>query len=325
MQNRSNSGLTEFLRVAKPFNGRVVDPIAAEDWIEHMEKVFDAQEVNEDQKVKFASYMLEGLANDWWRTTKLHLTPPISWLVFRDTFFTKYFPGSFREEMQRRYFELKQDNMYVAEYEMELHRLMRYVSIAVQTNEKTRIQRFLYGLNSRLQQDVRVLELTTYLAVVNKAKLMEQENNRFMMERQSSLRKRTRDEADGSGTKKPTWYNSFTSSGTFSFCHLSEGGEKHTEFPEFSVQQSGGGKCNKCGGLHKTEECRWKTRACLNCGEFGHNALNCHKSKSCYCCKQEGHIARNCPLANTSYGTVQEPKPPIFEYGPSRVSFSSAS
>lgn len=42
MHSYSHGGLTEFLKLAKSFDGRGVDPSTVEEWIEHIEKVFDA-------------------------------------------------------------------------------------------------------------------------------------------------------------------------------------------------------------------------------------------------------------------------------------------
>ena len=46
------------------------DPIEAETWIMQMEKIFDVVVCIEVQKVSFASFMLKGEAEHWWRSTK---------------------------------------------------------------------------------------------------------------------------------------------------------------------------------------------------------------------------------------------------------------
>ena len=60
------------------------------------------------------------------------------------------------------------------EYESELSRLMRFLPDAMKGNEEVRKSRFLTSLKAQIASVVNTFELTTYAAVVNKAKLVEQ-------------------------------------------------------------------------------------------------------------------------------------------------------
>ena len=51
---------------------------------------------------------------------------------------------------------------------------MKFPPDTCKNDEEARMQQFLYGLNPQLQHAVRAFELTTYSAMVNKAKLLEQ-------------------------------------------------------------------------------------------------------------------------------------------------------
>ena len=46
------------------------NPTEAETWIMQMEKIFDVVGCTKVQKVSFASFMLKGEAEHWWRSTK---------------------------------------------------------------------------------------------------------------------------------------------------------------------------------------------------------------------------------------------------------------
>ena len=46
------------------------NPTEVETWIMQMEKIFDGVGCVEVQKVSFASFMLKGEAEHWWRSTK---------------------------------------------------------------------------------------------------------------------------------------------------------------------------------------------------------------------------------------------------------------
>ena len=62
------------------------DPTEAETWIMQMEKIFDVVGCTEVQKVSFASFMLKGEAEHWWRSTKKTLSLEkdeiLTWTIF---------------------------------------------------------------------------------------------------------------------------------------------------------------------------------------------------------------------------------------------------
>lgn len=254
-------------------------------------------QVTDEQQVNYAAFLLEGPASDWWKAAKRLLTPPMSWIVFRDCFFQTYLQDSFRDDMQAKYFQLKQGDMSVAEYEMKLHGYMKYVSTSLQTDEKTKMTRFLVGLNSTLQGHVRTFELPTYPAMVNKAKLIEQ---RLKDEGQSNLGKRARDESSGSGTKRSDWQSSFGGRGNRG---------PHTGFSAFRAQQNSGFKCQKCGNFHEPGRCWWKPGTCHECGDPGHFVANCPRlsAMTCFNCGMLGHKKKNCPQPRRNFGSVQIP------------------
>ena len=90
------------------------DPTEAESWIMQMEKIFDVIGCIEVQKVSFASFMLKGEAEHWWRSTKktvpLEEDEILTWTVFLDAFYEKYFPESVRDEKEVEFMELIQGN-----------------------------------------------------------------------------------------------------------------------------------------------------------------------------------------------------------------------
>ena len=92
--------------------------------------------------------------------------------------------------MQREFYALQKDSKTVVEYERELNRLMKFAPDAFKNDEEARMQRFLYGLDPQLQYEVRSFELTTYSAVVNKAKLLEQGHKLLKEDSESSGQKR---------------------------------------------------------------------------------------------------------------------------------------
>ncbi|GKV41955.1 hypothetical protein SLEP1_g49421 [Rubroshorea leprosula] len=106
----SKCGLTDFVKLTKPFDGSSTDLVVAEDWIDDIEKAFKGKGVLEEQKVPFAAYMLKGDANNWWKIEERILTAPITWEKSKESFYRDFIPSSVRVEMQRKYFNLQQGN-----------------------------------------------------------------------------------------------------------------------------------------------------------------------------------------------------------------------
>ncbi|XP_028099780.1 uncharacterized protein LOC114299271 [Camellia sinensis] len=124
-QPRPRCNITEFKKIALAFDG-ATDPLEAEKWLTEMEKLFPVFECTDDQKVTYATFMLQGIANDWWQMEKRiheHDANPYTWERFKNAFNEKYFPRSVHLQKQREFLKLKQGNKTVAEYEAEFTKL----------------------------------------------------------------------------------------------------------------------------------------------------------------------------------------------------------
>ena len=102
-------GLNTFKRNNPPsFNGGY-DPEGAQTWIAKTEKVFTAMNCLPAHKVVFATYMLDGEAEDWWKFTKQTMPTiddVIPWETFRARFLEKYFPEDIRQRKAREFLDL---------------------------------------------------------------------------------------------------------------------------------------------------------------------------------------------------------------------------
>ena len=82
-----------------------------------MDKIFDVVGYTEVQKVSFASFMLKREVEHWWRSTKktlpLEEDEILTWTIFLNGFYEKYFLESVREEKEVEFIELIQGNKTV--------------------------------------------------------------------------------------------------------------------------------------------------------------------------------------------------------------------
>ncbi|GJX73327.1 zinc finger, CCHC-type, retrotransposon gag domain protein [Tanacetum coccineum] len=92
---------------------KAVAPVDAENWISHMEKIFDVMDCNDAFKTRLAVYKFEGDALAWWKAYKQAkggdawvLT--LTWAAFKELFFLQFFPRAESLNLQSRHFQLEQ-------------------------------------------------------------------------------------------------------------------------------------------------------------------------------------------------------------------------
>ena len=240
------------------------DPTEAESWIMQMEKIFDVIGCTEVQKVSFASFMLKGVAKHWWRSTKktvpLEEDEILTWTVFLDAFYEKYFPESVRDEKEVEFMELIQGNKTVLQYEAKFTELSRFAPHIV-ADDVRRAKKFQRGLRPSIRTRMAALRLKSYSEVVETAKVVEKECEDYQRIRnQNNKRPKTEGFHGGNEHNKPFK-------------------KKTTTEPETKMVQQVIEVCQKCGKKHKGV-CYRESGACFKCGQMGHRIKDCPSMKS---------------------------------------------
>ncbi|KAK6232886.1 hypothetical protein SCA6_002959 [Theobroma cacao] len=152
------------LKIAPPpFKGSI-NPDDAELWIEEMEKAFVAMRFSDQDKIRFAVYLLQGSAHNWWKgVTRTHDNDPefFNWENFRTTFYAKYFPRSKLLQLEREFLNLVKGSMTVDDYEAKFDRLSKFVTALV-FDDESRARRFENGLNAHIRRGLAPLHLISY-------------------------------------------------------------------------------------------------------------------------------------------------------------------
>lgn len=299
------------------------DPVEAQTWLKEVEKAFVLTKIGDEQKTEYASYFLKNEASYWWESTKaLEEQGMVLWDRFTELFLDKYCPRYMQNQMELKFFELKQGNMTVSEYEMKFSELSRFVAEYVNTDVK-RAKRFQQGLKSWIRSRVAVFELTTYASVVQKAMIIEGESELSQKENEGKKRKMdTQGGGQNSGNslnrsnRKP-WYRSGRSN---SFEKSEVGNLDQGNYPLNTSQQGSQRSllsyCGKCGGKH-SGTCKASVR-CYKCNLEGHYAYECGNPRAtvtCHKCGRDGHYARNCKIpgvTNNMMRTTNQPRARVF-------------
>uniref|UniRef100_A0A2N9GS05 RNA-directed DNA polymerase n=1 Tax=Fagus sylvatica TaxID=28930 RepID=A0A2N9GS05_FAGSY len=221
--------MTEFKRLTPPSFEGSTEPLVAEKWLTEMEKAFRVLKCAEEEKVNYATYMLQGDAYDWWRMEEDkhnhdHDPESYTWEMFKAAFYEKYFPTS------------------------------RRFAPTLVAEEDSKARRFEEGLRPRIKTSVIAFELTTYRAVVNKALLIERGLNETQADREDRQKKKPRptgpQSGQSSGGQAKRLGNQTTTSNAQSSC--SRCGKSHAEKDCRWLS----GACFACGQQgHKIADC----------------------------------------------------------------------
>ncbi|KAI3708785.1 hypothetical protein L2E82_38236 [Cichorium intybus] len=217
----------------KEFSG-TDDPVKAMEWIMHIQKVFREQ--------------------------------------FKNKFNEEYCSEVAIKQLEDEFLHLEQGSRSVQEYTLSFLEKARFAEHHIYT-EKRKIDKYVWGLMTRIREIVQPLKLPTFRQVVDRA-----------TERETEL-KRQEDEKKVLETKRKAEDQGWT--------------------PQKKSQQSGsrgkgqkdeGKWCEKCRKRH-TGSCRSDTGSvsCRNCGKTGHHTRDCRADCRCFQCGATDHIRLNYP------------------------------
>ncbi|KAK1394816.1 hypothetical protein POM88_013872 [Heracleum sosnowskyi] len=295
---------------ADEFKG-TLDLVEAQSWLKEIEKAFALVTVGENQKTGYASYFLKGEANYWWESVRaLEATEVIPWERFKKLFLDQYFPKYMQTQMELRFFELKQNELSVSEYEKKFTELSRFVPEYVDTEEK-KGKRFQQGLKSWIRSRVAMFQYTTYAEVLQLAKIVEGESEQNQKEKNKKRKFGFPEEGSSQGkpvnrfVKKPGFQT--TGKGR-NFQKNETGNRNHGNKPSGQNQQRPSQlpipECKSCLKKH-TGTCNKVDIVCYKCQTKGHYANECGGTKqnvTGYRCGKVRHISKECktPVKNNN-------------------------
>ena len=185
------------------------DPMVADHWFCHIERILRAMEITSDTtRIMLASFQLEGEAQIWWEwvTTSRDLET-MTWDDFRILFMGKYFPASARHAKAWEFLELRQGTMTVLEYVAKFTELARFRDDYVAT-DTAKVRKFEDWLKLSIRGKIVGLNLQDMDSMVSTALIIEREidDARSIRDVGASDKKRgSQVSSSGSGKKQRTF------------------------------------------------------------------------------------------------------------------------
>nr|GFC32016.1 hypothetical protein [Tanacetum cinerariifolium] len=111
-------------------------PVDTENWISHMEKIFDVMGYEDTFKTRLAVYKFEGNALAWWKAYKQAKGGDawlitVTWADFMKLFFLQFFPRAEQERLKREYHSIRQTNTETStEFMQRFLQLVGFLGVA---------------------------------------------------------------------------------------------------------------------------------------------------------------------------------------------------
>nr|GFC44406.1 hypothetical protein [Tanacetum cinerariifolium] len=138
-------------------------PVDVENWISHMEKIFDVMGCEDAFKTRLAVYKFESNALAWWKTYKQAKD-------FKKLFFLQFFPQAEQERLKREYHFIHQMNTETStEFMQRFFRLAGFLGAAAGTEEE-QAKNFQWGLRRSTLNHLMCMSYTDVAQVANAAR-----------------------------------------------------------------------------------------------------------------------------------------------------------
>ncbi|GJS36377.1 zinc finger, CCHC-type, retrotransposon gag domain protein [Tanacetum coccineum] len=263
--------------------------VDAENWIAHIEKLFEVLGCADEFKARLASYKLEAGALSWWKAVKQAkggetYVATLPWKDFRELFFLQYFPRSEQQKYEREYHTiLQRDGEPSGEFMKRFLRLAGFLGKKAGTQEE-QAKNFKWALCDWILDGIVNTEFTDVAQVANAARNIE-----ILCERSSQNNKRNR---DGDRIRPMTQGNNQRGYDQKMYdgrrCN-SDQKSRHNRGQQYNRSSGPSGQkvypdyassppCDICGKLHPGKACYRVTGACFIYGLTGHMARDCPKN-----------------------------------------------
>ena len=226
------SDMKAFQEMRPPVFQGEIDFKVADKWVARMEKIFKYLQCTDEQRIRYATFMLEGEAEAWWETEQRTLSAEsqLSWAEFLERFYRHYVPESERSRRAAEFMLLIQGRQSVAEYNAQFLSLKRFAPWT-SVDPRAAARKFQEGLRPSIRRSVALFGLTEYNDILDKALMAEREE-----EECGKIREKRKSEKWNSQDRrsKPKTGPAGTPQGTIICLQCGQPGHRKAECPQLA-------------------------------------------------------------------------------------------
>ncbi|XP_070026626.1 uncharacterized protein [Nicotiana sylvestris] len=280
------------------------DPTVAEQWLEHMERVFEQLECTNAAKFKYAISLLQKDAYDWWVSVpNAKAKPPVlTWDDFVKSFRAKYVPPIYCDAKKKEFLNLKQGSMSIAEYQQNFLRLSPYAK-GIIDGERDKCRRFEEGLNGYIRKSVAIFQLEDFSKLISAALTWERIDKEEASRRENRFRKGN---SDYGGPSKKGKFDYFNTESTHKSLHHKQNKSNFStaSTPSYAQGKTHTPTCAQCGKNHYGA-CRRASSACFNCGSMDHKVKDCPNPNPLSYTHTEGSVQKPITTHSQANGSAR--------------------
>ncbi|KAL5560320.1 hypothetical protein UlMin_036531 [Ulmus minor] len=253
------------------------NPLDADEWLSSVQIIMNFMELNDQERVFCASYMLKKEARYWWESVEARRDiRAMTWEDFKAEFNRKFYNPIAMQEQQTEFLTLKQGKMTVTEAVRKFEQLARLCPYLIPTEEqRTRRMLDMFRPEISLALESGGDPPTTIADCVERAYRAEHRLMQVREERAKAFEARKK--STGPIGTRPT-----QAQGSRSGQNKGHPNKRKSEFsgarnskpPAKKQNLSTMVTCTKCGRNHYGA-CKQGTNICFRCGQEGHFARDC--------------------------------------------------
>ncbi|KAM0027556.1 putative transcription factor interactor and regulator CCHC(Zn) family [Helianthus debilis subsp. tardiflorus] len=275
-------------------------PVEAENWIAHIEKLFEVMGVGDEFKVRLASYKLEDDAHRWWKTLKEarggdQYAATLPWAEFRTLFYQQYFTDADRSEYLREYASIRQgDDEPIMEFKARFSRLVNFLGPAAGTPQQ-QTNNFRWAICDRDRKFILNLRFTDITEVVDAVKNLD--NEKKQREKKSDgNRKRSRESdqnnSDNRGGNDQSQDRRDRSDRYYNKSRYERNRYQNHRSAQNSKQQNQASRAQQHNQQNPNQN-RANIPPCTHCGKRHGGACRLAEGR-CFRCGDSNHLIKDC-------------------------------